>query len=313
MDEILIMPRFSRYAGEPVDTSSRRSIIVVESNGEALGFGAAEATIDYFYHDDTYWRAVIPLHRIVTVYGQAFNFSRPRTRRTAEGTEILFDRRGLPKRTVPFLYHVQSRFVLEPSVPARLYPLGSKPTGRPAHEICDLVYSVEAVGPPGVRFGLGDGLRGHLLSSHRILSTEQMVFERIVVQNQYVTESPPLPLSDIDKHELLVASLVRGGRAGMDEPYYLFRCIGTNNCTSNPFRILDQVVDYTIPQRIGSMLYRLPINPRFYLWMRGLDSEPGTLKLVRDEFQEFIADKDTQRRKRVVVRAEIQRRRAANQ
>ncbi len=100
---------------------------------------------------------------------------------------------------------------------------------------------------------------------------------------------------------------------GMSETYYLYRLFGTNNCTSSPLQILDKVMRYRWHHRFGAMLYRLPINPRFYLRVRGLDSDPSIRKLLRAEFDEYIQDPDTQARKRQWVRQVAQARRAARQ
>ena len=95
----------------------------------------------------------------------------------------------------------------------------------------------------------------------------------------------------------------------MKERYYLYRPCGTNNCTSNPFKILDSVVDYTRSQRLGALLYRLPLNPRFYLRIRGLDTNPNVRFSLRDEFSEFVNNPSTQQRKRQYVRLQIAARR----
>ena len=44
------------------------------------------------------------------------------------------------------------------------------------------------------------------------------------------------------------------------------------------------------------------MNPRFYLRVRGLDSNPSQAVLLRDEFRDYIDDPETQKRKREVVR-----------
>jgi hypothetical protein len=309
----LLMPHQSRYAGLAIDATSRRSITINLNESEHGSIGADESHFDvnYFYHDGQFWRAIIPLNGVDEVFGQAFNFSKPKTRQGKHGREILFDKNGLPLRSIRVLNHVQCRFHLKRNQPVELYPLGCQEFTAPVHRIHDIIYSFEAVGPKGVLFNIRDGLAGNLISAHRFLSIQEMVFERIVVENQYVTESPPLPLNEVEKRELLLRSLRRSDRAGMNERYYLYRVCGTNNCTSSPFHIVDKVVPYRLPQRIGSALYRLPLNPRFYLWVRGLDSDPSHRKLVRSEFEEYIGDAGTQQRKRDHVRHQISIRRAA--
>lgn len=295
-----LMPNWSRYAGQPVDVSRRRSIEV--RNPPDDHSTAAEATspliVDYFLHNSEFRTAAIPVDGVTDVFGQAFNFSAVKTRRTNDGVEVLQNRHGLPRRKLPVLNHVQSRFRFAPASPIRLFPLGTTDLTDPTETIHDFVYSLEVTGPRGVKFNLKDGLRGNLLSAHRMLSTQEMVFERLVVENQVVTESPPLDLTAKEKQALLLASLLRSHHAGMTEAYYLYHVCGTNNCTSSPFQILDQVVQYTILERLGSMLYRLPLNPRLYLRVRGLDSNPALRHIVRDEFAEYIEDEATQTRKR---------------
>ena len=53
---------------------------------------------------------------------------------------------------------------------------------------------------------------------------------------------------------------------------------------------------------MGALLYRLPLNPRLYLRVRGLYPDPQQRRLVRDEFAGFIDAPDTQARKRDYVR-----------
>ncbi len=300
-----VMPAWSKYAGQPIDLMSRRSIEQIESGSQD------SIVVDYFYHQGEFWRAVLPVVGVREVRGQAFNFSEMRTRVTKEGRKVLLDRRGLPKRKIPIAYHVQTRFSMHPSQPVRLYPLGTTEFAEPSHEILDWVYTIEANGPVGWEFSISNGMRGHLLSVHRFISMEEMVFERIAVENQYVTETPALPISEDAKQELLRRSVARSSQAGMTERYILLGCWRTNNCTSNPFRILDEVVRYRLRHRLGALFFRLPIAPRLYLRMRGLDVDPQSFKLVREEFAEFIERPEIKKRKRSYVREVIRQRRLA--
>jgi hypothetical protein len=301
----LSMPSWSKYAGQPVDTTSRRSI-VIQTSGETLQLiepTAKRATVDFFYHCGQFWRAVIPLNAVQDVFGQAFNFSPVRTHRRKGELEIVVDRFGIPKHRIPMLNHVQVRFTLAPDYPIKLFPLSSDASGEPVHVVTDFVHSLEVLGPAGSTFNLRDGLAGNFLSAHRFLSTQEMVFERLVVGNEFVTESPPLPLTAINKRQLLAEALLRSHLAGLHEAYYLYRPCRTNNCTSSPFTILDDVVDYGWRRRLGAIFYRLPFSPRFYLRVRGLDADPSQRKLVREEFTDYIEDPATQARKREYVRS----------
>lgn len=290
-----------RYANERLDASSRRSIVIRSRPQDNEG----AIVVDYFYHLGEFWTAVIPLDSLQHVFGQAFNFSKPKMRNGANGPEIDMDENGLPKRTIRSLNHIQCRFIMRPDAPVLLYPMQSEIEGKATHELHDFVYSFEAVGPIGVKFNFRDAMSGSLISAHRILSTREMVFERIVVEGQYVTESPPLPLSENEKKAALLECLMRSDRAGMSEVYYLFHLWKTNNCTSSSFQILDKVVNYSWLQRLGSLLYRFPLNPRFYLRVRGMDSDRNVRRIVRQEFEEYIIEPETQKRKRVYVRNKI--------
>ena len=300
---------FSTSPPDPdsVDLTAKRSIQIRSRNEDSF-------TVDYFYHEGTFWTARIPFH-VVKVFGQSHNFSKVRTRRGKSGTEIVYDKRGQPKPLFSFINHLQTRFQIDADHPIELYPLQTNNVdsdvtrGEPLHRLNDFIYSVEATGIPGIQFNFANGMRGNLLCMHRFLSTQEMVFERVVVMGQYIWESPALPLSQDDKQTVLMKSLERSDRAGLDEVYYLYRFCGTNNCTSNPFQIVDECVRYTFWQQIGAFAYRLPINPRLYLRVRGLDSDPGYSKLVRKDFESFITDPETQQRKRNVVRKMIQQRR----
>jgi hypothetical protein len=292
------MPTWSRYSGQPIDVSRRRSISVRNAPTDSSSEDISHLTVDYFLHESTFHTAVVPLNDVTEVFGQAFNFSAAKTKKTASGTEVIHNKHGLPKRKVPILNHVQSRFQFQPGKGIQLYPLRTTDFTSPIATIDDFVYSLEVTGPHGVKFNMNDGLRGNLLSAHRMLSTHEMVFERLVVENQILTESSSLPLDEAEKRALLFESLLRSHRAGLGEAYYLYRVCGTNNCTSSPFQILDRVVQYSLLERIGALLYRLPLNPRFYLRVRGLDTNPNQRRLVRDEFQEYIDHPDTQSRKR---------------
>lgn len=293
------------------DFSSRHSIEITASEDEIDAL-CKEVVVKYFYHRGEFWLAKIPLDGVERVHGQTFNFSRPKTRMTEKGPETIFDATGLPKRTLSSLNHLQCRFIFRDDAPIELYPLDSEALNEAslAHRITDLIYSTEAVGPPGVTFNFWDGIAGRLICAHRFMSTEEMVFERISVESQYVTESPALPISRDDTRQLLRKSLLRASRAGHREKYFLYRFCGTNNCTTNPFQILDRTIQYSWRQRLGALLYRIPFRPRFYLRIRGLDADPSYRKLVRDDFEEFLNAPETRQRRREYVREKIRLKRS---
>lgn len=302
-----VMPEWSRYAGQKIAENGRNSIATLEP----IKDDATQVVFDLFRHEGADWRAVVPIRGVRGVCGQSYNFSAIKTRRGERGPEIIYRRTGLPKRRIPVLNHVQCRFFFDDDHPVRLYPHASATTGEPAYELRDIVYSVEATGPPGVVFNLRDAVFGHLVCTHRFLSTQEMVFERIAVEGQYVVESAPLNVSRTEVQQLLTTALKRSEHAGMAERYQLVRMCSTNNCTSTPFSILDRVVDYNWRQWIGARLYRLPLNPRVYLRLRGLDSQPGFRKFLRSEFEDYLNASATRARRREHVRHAISQRRKA--
>ncbi|WP_146585566.1 lipoprotein N-acyltransferase Lnb domain-containing protein [Posidoniimonas polymericola] len=301
------MPRWSRYAGQAIANNGRHSIAAVEP----IADDAACVTFDYFRHEGADWRAVAPVAGVRDVSGQTYNFSAPKTRKGENGPETLFRPSGLPRRKIPILNHVQCRFLFADDQPVRLYPNGGPTSGEPAHTLHDIIYSAEATGPEGVLFNLRDAVMGNMVCAHRLLSTQEMVFERVAVEGQYVVESAPLALKPDEQRRLLTRALQRSNRAGMDEPYYMLRLWGTNNCTSNPLEILDEVVSYDWLHWLGATLYRLPLSPRFYLRLRGLDSDPSFRKFLRVEFADYLNDPATRRRRRDHVKQAIADRRKA--
>lgn len=289
----VLMPKRSRYAGRPVDVSTRRSITLRMETLEE-----ERVVLDYFYHEGTFWTATLPLDGVAEIFGQSMNFSSKKTKSGEHGREVIWGERGIPKYTVPLLNHIQTRFVMGKGQSVDLYPLGHDITGTPTYQIHDFVYSLEAVGPPGVTFNVRDAYFGNLVAAHRFVSTTEIVFERIVVEDYYISESPPIPLSNAEKKAVLLESLKRSHRSANNEKYRLFHLVGTNNCTSTPFHIVDKVRKYPFWRRLGTMLFRAPLNPRLYLRIRGLDSDPSDRKRLRDQFQEYIDEPATQQRKR---------------
>lgn len=320
-ESALFMPEKSKYAGQKIDVSSRRSIEIdfVEVDGhtspmghhENLPTNATHVVVKYFYHREEFWRARVPLDCVDEIYGQCFNFSEIKMKKGANGLEIIYDKNGLPKRKYKFLNHLQSRFKLKPECPIELFSMEDLNCVTPLFQITDFIYSLETIGPPGVIYNVIDGLRGHLIATHRVLSTEEMVFERIVVQNEYVVETKIRKIGSKHKRELLVRSLLRSHRAGMSERYFLLRLFRTNNCTSSPFRILDSVARYGFIQWLGTNLYRFPISPLFYLRVRGFVSASPKQKMVREEFEEYIQDPETQQRKALFLKRKSRAKREA--
>ena len=91
---------------------------------------------------------------------------------------------------------MQFGYQFQKSTGIRLYPLFDQMLTDPVAVVDDFVYPLEVTGSPGVKLNMKDGLRSNLLLAHRMLSTREMVFERLVAENQTLAESPPLPFNE---------------------------------------------------------------------------------------------------------------------
>ena len=73
--EPVSMPQTSRYAGQAIDASSRRSIEIMDESLDTLE-DKRELCVRYFYHHGRFWNARIPLGQVEWISGQVFNFSK---------------------------------------------------------------------------------------------------------------------------------------------------------------------------------------------------------------------------------------------
>ena len=89
-ESIVLLPRGSRYAGQALDVSSRRSIAIlpIGESENLVDSNEDRFIVDGFYHLGEFWRAIIHLDGVANVYGQAFNFSKPKTRLGKNGREV---------------------------------------------------------------------------------------------------------------------------------------------------------------------------------------------------------------------------------
>ena len=272
-----VMPHWSAYAGEAFNLTERRPVSILSESDTAI---IAE---DFYYWED-FWTAVIPKHGVADIIGQRLNFSKPR--RQPDGTS---------KPSLFFMNHVQARLIMQPEHPIELYPPGREPAGEPAHRVDDFCYTVEAVGPHGRHWNLFDGLLGNLAIVHRFLSTEDVIFERIIRERMTIIQSPPLPLEPQIKNQMLCEAVRESHNAGLSRPYFIVRARGTaTNCTSEPMKLLDRVLQTPFWQRF---FHRFPVYPRGYLKLRGLWQDGQPPPTLNDQMAEWIAgDRAKQRR-----------------
>ncbi len=186
---------------------------------------------------------------------------------------------------------------MEPEAPVELYPPDAEPGMPPVHRIVDFSYSVEAVGPHGRRWNVADAMLGNLALVHRFLSTEEVVFERIVRARMSVLQSPPLPLEAQLLDTMLHEAIRESDKAGLTRPYFMFRLpCSAANCTSEPLKLLDDVLR---TGRLRRRFYRFPVHPRGYLKLRGLWQSGQTVPTLNEQMAEWLASEEAKSRWRL--------------
>jgi len=284
MDDPIYM-EFGRFKGQPIDARTRRSVKLLNQTD-------SHYVIDYFFHHGTFYLAKIPIQGLESIYGQRFNF-----KEITQASQTGFYN--------PFLNHAQIRLQFSKDTPVTLFPLGSDSDScdKPLHTITDIIYSVEIVGPKGTTWSLPLSF-GDMVAAHRMMSMEEMVFERLVLKNYLVKQSPPLLLSNEEIHRGLEIIIKNADAAGMSQPYYLIRFLGARNCTSELFSILDSVISnrYSFVQKcISKILWRLPIGLKKYLSFRGVFDSSNKMPTVNEEFEEFLTSQEIQDRKENIL------------
>lgn len=265
---------FGKYRGQPVDTRFRRSIRLREERDESI-------IVDDFYHEGQFFSAIIPKSGVLAVQGNRFNF-----RERASGDKKQFH------PLASFLNHAQTRFIMRESSPIRLYDPNDRDFGDCLHELFDVTYSLEAVGPRGVTWSFQDSF-GDLVAAHRFLSTREVYFERIILKNYLLHQTMPLRLTSEQLDQVFLYAVQTSIAADSLQKYYLFHWLTANNCTSEPFKILDQVLfeQYTFWQKCSSrILFRFPVNLRSYLQLRGVLDTSQAAPSLNEELQHLDSD-----------------------
>lgn len=285
--DVPVLPPWSAYAGMPFNLAERRPLAIAAETDEAFVAGG-------FYYRGEFWKAVIPKSGVAEIIGQRMNFSRPK--READGTT---------RPSLFFLNHVQARVKMVPERAVRLYPHDAEPSGDPAHEVHDFTYSVEAVGPAGRKWNLQDALFGNLALVHRFLSTEDVTFERVMRERMTVLQSPPLPLEGDFRDRLLAEAVRESHTCGLDHPYFMMRLpFSAANCTSEPLKMLDEVLRTPRPKRF---LHRFPIHPRAYLQLRGLWTDGPPVATLNEEMADWVSGEGGKQRREIHVQKKKQR------
>lgn len=262
---------FGKFKGQTIDNRTRHSLCISAETENHFW-------VDYFFHKGIFWTAKIPRHAVEKYIGQRFTFS----------------------KINPFITHAQVRIVLNETI--LLYPLGTMENHE--HELNDFVYSIEVVGPKGTAWSISQAF-GAFVSAHRILSTEEVVFERVTLGGYEMIQSPPIKLDKDLLNDALEKILRRGTKAaGMKEKYYLFNFwLGANNCTSEVFDILDSLLSkrYTPFQKVMSKIFwRFPFAPRLYLKFRGVVDYRTKVPTLNEEFKDLASSEEMMARKKAI-------------
>jgi hypothetical protein len=274
---------FGRFKGQEIDVRTRRSI-------ELLSKDNSHAIIKYFFHKSSFYIARIPLSGVTSVRGQRFSFGE-----RDSGVLSLWGR-----LTSTLVNHAQVRFIFDSDAPIELFQLdNTNLEGDPVEYITDIVYSVEVVGPKGKKWSIKNSF-GDLACAHRILSTEEMFFERVYLCNYIVEQTPQLPLTEQDLQHALHLIMHNSNAAGLDTPYYILTpFLRASNCTSEAFRILDTILwkRYTLKQKIiAKSLWRLPVKLELYLQLRGLHFNTDDFISINEEMKELLDRSDLKER-----------------
>jgi len=282
---------FGRFKGAPIDVRTRRSAELIREQ-------SSNALIRYFFHQGSFYTAKIPLEGVNSVLGQRFSFGLTNDTEKSSGNSLL----GSIKQNL--VNHAQVRFVFEKNNPVRLYHVDDEKGEDDAlHELHDIIYSVEVVGPKGEKWSVKNCF-GSLACAHRFLSTEEMFFERVLIGRYLIDQTPPLPFSPKEKKRALRICIQKSHSAGMNTPYYLVTpFFGASNCTSEAFHVLDSTMwpRYNLKQKcIAKTLWRFPISLEKYLSLRGIDlGEIGGVPF-HEEYQHYHEREDLKERLRKI-------------
>lgn len=275
-----IVINFGKYNGQEVDRRFRRSIEILDEDRTSF-------LVDHFFHDGKFYRARIPKTGVEHIIGQRFNFDQRATNNSSG---------WLPAFRNPALNHAQTRFLLSRDSPIELY---SETSERPVEQIYDFVYTLEAVGPRGVSWSHQDAY-GNLAAAHRIVSTKEVFFERVLLNKYLVIQTPPLLIPQEKKDEALQLVIQNSDAAGPLQPYYLWKGgFDANNCTSEPFRLLDTLMkdEYGMLQRLAARIFRrLPVALRSYLDFRGVLDKSKTMPPLNEEYAHLNYDEGLKER-----------------
>jgi hypothetical protein len=129
--------------------------------------------------------------------------------------------------------HAELRFVFDPSNPVILVPQNTD-SDRAVDTTTDLIYSVEAIAPPGVPYKGEYGFREEFFQRYRICTLESKAYTTIKILKRRAWQYP-LSVTPEVKKRMLLAAITFATKADPTERYHTSK----RNCTIRAFDVID--------------------------------------------------------------------------
>jgi hypothetical protein len=129
--------------------------------------------------------------------------------------------------------HAELRFVFDPSNPVILVPQNTD-SERAVDTTTDLIYSVEAIAPPGVPYKGDYGFREEFFQRYRICTLESKAYTTIKILKRRVWQYP-IRVSTEVKKRMFLAAINFATKADPTERYHTSK----RNCTIRAFDVIN--------------------------------------------------------------------------
>ncbi|NJM10355.1 MAG: DUF4105 domain-containing protein [Bdellovibrionaceae bacterium] len=202
---------FGTFAGQCVDSCRFRKSIRLRPKTPVVGVNEASVTISNFMHDNTYWKAKIPVSKV-------------------ESVDVGFE------EFRPGIFHVFLLFHFPKDNQIALYPQGDQ-NRRSPKRISTLVISPEGIPPKKGAYNLIDAFMERYPIGIRMLSKDQVISWSIT-KLKHSVETFNLLITAEQVREILRHGLARSDQNSFNIKYGLF----SNNCATNVVDLIDAVV-----------------------------------------------------------------------
>lgn len=244
--------------GKCLDTSKLRSIIVL-NKGQKTG----KVTVANFFHKNKFWIATLKPRNVEKMIFQIENF----------------------KAIVPAA-HTQIRIVMNEGSEIQL--TSQTPNADGSHDkdsVRQIVFSVEAIMPPGLEYGLIEGARNHFGLAYRFVSMDQR-FNDMIKKDHHKVRQYVLNLSEEEKTNVMNNML----KISDENQYQRFYHTTARSCTTEAFEVLDKAKNYSfirkVQKRTGSLLFAdiYPPEAAWGLSLRGLTNKDLRIADLADDY-----------------------------